>query len=179
MFGVMKGVKARHATDEGRDAGRPREATGGGADPDGGGEPPGRDDGRECRLTFASLPSTPRWARALARDTLRGWSLDDVADTVELLLSELVTNAVKVSEPDGVVRVAIRADGDRVRIEVSDGCAGSPHVDDPDPDTEGGRGLLLVSSISADWGTYPVRLRPGRPGGKVVWCEISTAGAVA
>lgn len=179
MFGVVKGVRARHATREEPDPGRRREATGGGTDPDGG-EPPGAGDGdggRACLLTFASLPSTPRWARALARDTLRGWALEDVVDTVELLLSELVTNAVKAGEPDGVVRVWIRATCDRVRIEVADGCAGRPHVDDPGPDTEGGRGLLLVSSISADWGSYPVPFPSGRATGKVVWCEIPTAAA--
>jgi anti-sigma regulatory factor (Ser/Thr protein kinase) len=177
MFAVVKGVRARHAMRDEVDQDRGREGTGGGTDPDGGAAPPGGDGPHACLLTFASLPSTPRWARALARDTLRGWALDSVTDTVELLLSELVTNAVKAGAPDAVVRVAIRATTDRIRIEVADGCAGSPHVDDPDPDTEGGRGLLLVSTISAEWGTYPAPLRPGKADGKVVWCEIPTAGA--
>lgn len=174
MFGVVMGDKARHAARGERTAGDRRDATGGGAP----GDEPGEEHDAEqpaehqCALTFAALPSTPRWARALAREALRGWGLEPRSDTVELLVSELVTNAVKASGAETVIRVAIHAAPDRLRIEVADGASGRPVLDDPGPDTEGGRGLLLVSEISAEWGTYPVRLGSGSATGKVVWCEI-------
>lgn len=180
MFGVVTGDRARHAARDEQAPHQRRDATGGGApggdeagDPEAGGtEPPEeREPEHQCTLTFAALPSTPRWARALAREALRGWGLEPLADTAELLLSELVTNAVKATCRDAVIRVTIRAGADRLRIEVTDRGAGRPRVDDPGPETESGRGLLLVSSISADWGTHPVRL-PSGASGKVVWCEI-------
>lgn len=182
MFGVVMGNKALQVGCEEPPPGPRREATGGGEageeavdgpEPDGA-EPVGEPAaGHQCTLTFAALPSTPRWARALARDALSGWGMESYADTVELLLSELVTNAVKAGGPKAVIRVAIRAAADRLRIEVADGATGRPHVDSPDSDTESGRGLLLVSEISTDWGTYPVRPGSGPATGKVVWCEIA------
>lgn len=183
MFGVVMGNKAVEVGCEEPPPGPRRGATGGGErgegavdGPDGAapaGEPAA---GHQCTLTFAALPSTPRWARALARDALSGWGMESYADTAELLLSELVTNAVKAGGPKAVIRIAIRAMADRLRIEVADGGTGRPHVDTPDSDTESGRGLLLVSAISTDWGTYPVR--PGSAAtGKVVWCEIAAGNA--
>lgn len=127
--------------------------------------------------TFTVLTSTPRWVRALGRGVLREWGLDTVVETVELVLSELVTNAVKMSDHGAAVRVVVRAGGGRVRIEVGDGSAGRPRVDEPEPDAEGGRGLLLVAAVGAGWGTYPLHRTPGGPPtGKVVWCEISIPG---
>ena len=127
--------------------------------------------------TFAVLTSTPRWVRALGRGVLREWGLDPIVETVELVLSELVTNAVKISDDGGAVRVVVRAGGGRVRVEVGDGSTGRPRISEPEPDAEGGRGLLLVAAVGAGWGTYPVHRTPGGPpAGKVVWCEISIPG---
>lgn len=168
MFGVVMGVRARHAAQEGRPPDQPRAATGGGAPATG----PAPETWHECALTFAALPSTPRWARALSREALRGWGMESLAETVELLLSELVTNAVKAGRQESVIRVTLRAGADRLRVEVADRGAGLPHVDDPDAENEGGRGMMLVSQVSADWGTYPVRFGSGTAVGKVVWCEI-------
>ena len=185
MFGVVSGNKALQAGHEEPPPGPRRGDTGDrapGEEAVDGPEPPPSDPGREpdaghqCALTLAALPSTPRWARALARDALRGWGMEAFADTVELLLSELVTNAVKAGGPKAVIRIVIRAAAGRVRIEVADGGFGAPHVDEPDTDTEGGRGLLLVSEISTAWGSYPVRLGSGAATGKVVWCEIAAEG---
>lgn len=180
MFGVAMGNKSLEVGCEKPPPGPRREATGGGGPgegavdaPDGAGPAGEPAAGHQCTLTFAALPSTPRWARALARDALTGWGMESYADTVELLLSELVTNAVKAGGPKAVIRIAIRATDDRLRIEVADGGSGRPRVDAPDSDTENGRGLLLVSEISADWGSYPVRLGSGAATGKVVWCEIA------
>lgn len=185
MFGVVMGNKAWQVGREEAPPGPRREATGegdsreeavDGAEPDGAEPVSGPAAGHQCTLTFAALPSTPRWARALARDALSGWGMESYADTVELLLSELVTNAVKAGGPKAVIRIAIRAADGRLRIEVADGATGRPRVDTPGPDTESGRGLLLVSEISADWGTYPVRPGSGTTG-KVVWCEIAAGNA--
>lgn len=131
---------------------------------------PGPRHGRRCGFTLAVLPSAPRWARALVRDALGRWGMDAYAHTAELLVSELVTNAVRAGGRETVVRMA--AEADRLRIEVADTGSGSPCVADPAPDAEDGHGLLVVSTISAEWGTYPVRLESGEAIGKVVWCEI-------
>lgn len=125
---------------------------------------------RRCGFTLAALPSAPRWARALVRDALVRWGMDSYAHTAELLVSELVTNAVNAGGRETVVRMT--AEAHRLRIEVADCGAGRPRVAEPAPDAEAGHGLLVVSTLSAEWGTYPVRLESGVTIGKVVWCEI-------
>lgn len=134
---------------------------------------PGPRHARRCGFTLAALPSAPRWARALVRDALVRWGMDAYAHTAELLVSELVTNAVNAGGRETVVRMT--AEVDRLRIEVADGGAGSPRVAEPAPDAEAGHGLLVVSTLSTEWGTYPVRLESGEAIGKVVWCEIPAA----
>lgn len=131
---------------------------------------PGPRHARRCGFTLAALPSAPRWARALVRDALVRWGMDSYAHTAELLVSELVTNAVNAGGRETVVRMT--AEVDRLRIEVADCGAGSPRVAEPAPDAEAGHGLLVVATLSAEWGSYPVRLESGATIGKVVWCEI-------
>lgn len=87
---------------------------------------------------------------------------------VELLASELITNAVKFGGRDGVVSVAVRADGALLRIEVSDGSRRSPAVDPDRPAHLGGHGMKLVETLSEDWGVVP-----GRAGGKTVWLTLA------
>ncbi|MFF1415349.1 ATP-binding protein [Streptomyces sp. NPDC058289] len=103
---------------------------------------------------------------AIARD----WQLpldEEYLQDLELLASEVITNAVEHTE--GTSIVCVRWTGVRVRVEVSDGdpCELIPAVSGPDE--ESGRGLLLVTSLAASWGTHPHRE------GKVVWFEIGPA----
>jgi hypothetical protein len=102
--------------------------------------------------------------------------MSGLAHDSELLVSELVTNAVKATAGHGqaAVRLRLSSDGTRVLIEVWDADPRPPAPKDlveygtPDPQEEGGRGLFLVAALSARWDWYPT----GEPMGKVVWCEI-------
>jgi anti-sigma regulatory factor (Ser/Thr protein kinase) len=115
--------------------------------------------------------SVPR-ARAVLQAALGDWGADqDVVGTAELMISELVTNALRVRVPrDRQVGVRIRhseADG-LLRLEVSDAGTGVPEVRAPGEDETSGRGLLLVESLAHRWG---VKKRACGIG-KTVWVEL-------
>ncbi|MFH0244612.1 ATP-binding protein [Streptomyces sp. HK10] len=122
--------------------------------------------------------SVPR-ARALLGSVLGEWRVgQDVLETAELVLSELVTNAVRVRVPNdrqvGVKIVHSQADG-LLRLEVSDAGDGWPKVRDPGEDETGGRGLMLVESLAHRWG---VRKRACGIG-KTVWAELKAPDLVS
>jgi anti-sigma regulatory factor (Ser/Thr protein kinase) len=134
-----------------------------------------------------ALPESVRSARLQARKVLRQWSREAFADTVELLVSELTTNAVRASamiagslREAGQARRAARvrfwltSDRHSVLIQVWDGGHCQPVRQDAGLDAEAGRGLLLVETLSAQWGCYapagPAGLDgPAGLGGKIVW----------
>ncbi len=110
---------------------------------------------------------------------LSDWGIDqDVTETAELVLSELVTNALRVPAPRdrqvGILIARSEADG-LLRLEVSDAGAGRPEVRNPGEDETGGRGLLLVEALAHRWG---VRDRPYGIG-KTVWAELKAPDIVA
>ncbi|MFD7701726.1 ATP-binding protein [Streptomyces caelestis] len=114
-----------------------------------------------------SLPWSPTAcssARTVIRDVLRQWGLDDLVPTAELLVSELVSNALR--HASGPLRLTLeRVSG--LRCLVSDGSADLPRPADAGPEDECGRGLLLVDMLAARWGCE------GGPEGKSVWFELS------
>jgi anti-sigma regulatory factor (Ser/Thr protein kinase) len=130
---------------------------------------------RRSSLELAVSPLSARtarhWAAALLAqaDPRRD---ADLIDTVMLLVSELVTNAIHaVSEVPGTcrprVRLAIVWSADVVRIEVHDSARSPvPSTCRRDDDDESGRGLAVISALASDWGWAP------EPPGKVVWCEV-------
>ncbi|MBC7290793.1 MAG: ATP-binding protein [Actinotalea sp.] len=87
---------------------------------------------------------------------------------VELLASELVTNAVKFGGEDGVVRVRVCADGAFLRMEVTDGSRVPPTVDTGRPAHLGGHGMKLVERLAHDWG-----VTRDAAGGKTVWLTLA------
>ncbi|GAA0233841.1 SpoIIE family protein phosphatase [Actinomadura nitritigenes] len=107
-------------------------------------------------------PSMVSRTRAQVAFKLAEWRLDAVADTVQLLVSELVTNALLHGAGAIVLRL-IR--GDALLCEVYDDGQDMPHLRHADATAESGRGLHLVSHIAACWGTHRT------DGGKVVWFE--------
>lgn len=128
-------------------------------------------------LPLGALPTATPCARLHARHVLWEWGLHTVADTAELLVSELVTNGVHASRAmEGRPPVWLRLSADKVRvlIEVWDG-----NIQPPEPrelndglpafGDEGGRGLFLVAMLSDHWNWYPTQ----EPEGKVVWCELT------
>jgi anti-sigma regulatory factor (Ser/Thr protein kinase) len=132
-------------------------------------------------LILGALPGAVPCARLHARQVLWEWRLDSIADTVELLVSELVTNGVKASrEMENVPPVWLRLSSDRVRvrIEVWDGNPYPPLPKGLGEDRipavaeESGRGLFLVETLSQRWNWYMSR----EWSGKVVWCELPAIG---
>jgi hypothetical protein len=125
------------------------------------------------RLELAALDTAPACARKHARLVVTEWGQAALADTTEILVSELVTNAVQASAglPSPVVGLWLASDHSSVVVHVRDGCHQMPARQDAGPDSPSGRGLLLVEALSKDWGTY----RTAR--GKVVWALIAAAEA--
>ncbi len=140
-----------------------------------------RDWPLQSYLELGALPSAVPSARLHARFVVAEWGLESIADTVELIVSELVTNAVKASrelEHLPPVWLGLSADDRQVLVAVWDGneepvqtlVAGGDGL--PDLDAESGRGLLLVESLSTDWGVY----WPKDSLGKVVWGVVTAPG---
>jgi anti-sigma regulatory factor (Ser/Thr protein kinase) len=107
-------------------------------------------------------------ARRFVTTTLHSWQLDDLAADAQLLVSELVTNAVLHAR--SVTRVEIVRTGDHVRVSVCDTSASQPRVRDYGPDAVTGRGMLLVDRIAQRWGVRAL------DEGKCVWFEIDARG---
>ena len=128
----------------------------------------------QTRLELHALPTAVACARGHARSVALEWGLPDLADTLALLVSELMTNAVRASaglaasEPP-VVRLWLVCDQASVVIHVWDPSTQMPARRDAGPDAEGGRGLLVVDALGTDWGAYRT------DDGKVVWVMISLA----
>ncbi|MCG6494689.1 SpoIIE family protein phosphatase [Kitasatospora sp. A2-31] len=104
-----------------------------------------------------------RRARALVREQLAAWHLETLSDTTELLVSELVTNAVRVAR-DQVQLQLIRVD--KLLVEVSDDNHNLPSLEPAEQLGETGRGLTLVTKLAEHWGTARKAV------GKVVWFEL-------
>ncbi|MEU8569078.1 ATP-binding protein [Streptomyces pathocidini] len=131
------------------------------------------------RLPLPHTPLATPQARRHVRDVLRTWGLGggELADSVELVTSELVTNAVRHAVcpcgcTRGVIALALWLQEARLRVEVGDPDRTPPWWPKGEPDTDGlgGRGLAIVMSLAKDWGCYTRAVR-----GKVVWCEFATA----
>ncbi|HJD82838.1 SpoIIE family protein phosphatase/ATP-binding protein [Kitasatospora aureofaciens] len=107
-------------------------------------------------------PAAVARVRAGVAERLTEWGLDEMAFATELIVSELVTNAIRYA----VGPIQLRLLRDRALIcEVSDGSSTSPHLRYAVSTDEGGRGLFLVAQLSERWGTRYT------PNGKVIWAE--------
>ncbi|MBX7547543.1 SpoIIE family protein phosphatase [Streptomyces sp. NPDC004232] len=118
-----------------------------------------------------TLPREPKSvgrAREFARDQLQSWDLEALVDTTELLVSELVTNALRYGE--GEIRLRLLLDRTLV-CEVWDSGLVQPRRRRARDTDEGGRGLQLVGLLSAAWGSRRT------PRGKTVWFELPLPGA--
>ncbi|MER8156286.1 ATP-binding protein [Streptomyces sp. NPDC094472] len=130
-------------------------------------------------LRLAAVPTAVGCSRMFVGHTLKLWQLEEHAETATLVMSELVTNAVKASgiaEPEPkswrimaehVIGIQLRAIEASLYVEVWDRTEVTPVRKNPSLEAEGGRGLLLVDQLAKRWDTY----RP-RVGGKVVWAEL-------
>lgn len=132
-------------------------------------------------LELGVLRSAVPCARLHAKQVAWEWGLDGLAEAVELVVSELVTNGLRAAVGitgsryrgrwvPGVppVRLWLHSDRQSVLVQVWDGNGRRPERRQPDPEAVGGRGLLLVEALSAEWGIY----QPEQSTGKVVWALI-------
>lgn len=113
------------------------------------------------------VPAAVPCARRRTRRVLAGWDLAGLREQAELVVSELVTNAVAASRAvrtDAPVRLWLLTDGARVGIAVWDANPRLPVLAEPDGLAESGRGLLLVDSLAGRWDAQATP----RLGGKVV-----------
>ncbi|MGI5348685.1 SpoIIE family protein phosphatase [Streptomyces sp. CA-250714] len=122
------------------------------------------------QMAVTISPGDPRSlheARHALRTALHRWSLGSLADTAELLASEMATNALLHTEGDATLTARpVRNGGRAVRIAVTDTSPTSPQRRAATEQSTSGRGLMLIEELATDWGVEP------RGNGKRVWCEI-------
>jgi serine phosphatase RsbU (regulator of sigma subunit)/anti-sigma regulatory factor (Ser/Thr protein kinase) len=117
---------------------------------------------------FPARESAVSEARERATSQLASWEAPmETALTVELVVSELVTNAVRYGAGNSLELRLIR-DGSTLICEVSDASSTSPHLKRARSDDEGGRGLFIVAQMSERWGVRFTRT------GKTIWTRIRT-----
>lgn len=116
---------------------------------------------------YSPRDSAPSRARRDVTLCLHTWGLDHLIDDARLIISELVTNAIRHTRTRRV-GVSVTRHPDRVRIVVTDTSRATPVPADPGPDAEAGRGLQLIDQVATRWGSD--RLSTG----KRVWVELAT-----
>ena len=124
---------------------------------------------------FAPLPTAPGMARGHVRATLAQWGLGELADTTEMIASELTANAVNASaalQAAGsvpVIRLCLITDGETLVVECWDRAPGLPSLRQTSELAETGRGLAIIDSLTGgSWGWQAANGHVG----KCVWAEI-------
>ena len=128
-----------------------------------------RSDAPRRRFGFAHSIDSPCAARAAVARAVDDLQLQPLSDDLQLVVSELVTNAIRYAEPP--VELEIEADEDTVTVAVADGSGGRPQPRSPSLDAEGGRGLLLIDLLAAESGVRP------EPPGKTIWASFNRTAA--
>lgn len=130
-------------------------------------------DGVVCALRPTSASS--RAAREFATTTLRSWGLNELVDDAVVIVSELVTNAVRHGVPpyaaaagDAPIKLSMVRQGLFVVFIVTDPSDQDPRMRPADDVCENGRGLHVIEALSRVWGWTPL---PGT--GKAVWAALS------
>ncbi|WP_406281453.1 ATP-binding protein [Streptomyces sp. NBC_00209] len=138
------------------------------------------------RITLADTPNAVGLARLHTTRLLSSWGVPaGVVETARLLVSELTTNAVQhpkeglppvslfsAERTVQTLELSLEVARGAVRVAVWDRDATPPVLKAPESEATSGRGILIIESLSRDWGCYPAR--GGLPG-KVVWAEIDLA----
>ena len=125
---------------------------------------------RHAEITLAPRPNSPRLAREFISGMCLSWDAPDFLEPGNLVVSELVTNAVTHAETD--VRVDVSLSDDALTVSVHDDAPGEPVIQQPSRNNLGGRGLAMVAAFAESWG-----VRRERPG-KTVWCRLAAPAAV-
>ena len=120
---------------------------------------------RRVRLTTG--PAAAAEARCLVRTAIRSWDVPVDPDTAVLLACELVTNAIR-HETGPSITLVVSCSRGRLRVDVHDTARSLPTVADAPVDAETGRGLMLVATLSDEWGIYRT------PAGKAVYFALAS-----
>ncbi|WP_328540527.1 SpoIIE family protein phosphatase [Streptomyces sp. NBC_00344] len=115
--------------------------------------------------TLSNDPAAVAGARESVEAKLADWGLEQHSFTTALVISELVTNAVRYSDGDIDLRLVL--DGPSLVCEVTDDSSTAPHLRHAEEGDEGGRGLYITSQVSTRWGTRP------EARGKTIWAELA------
>ncbi len=121
----------------------------------------------EAHASFSPETVSASQARRFVTDTLESWGRDGLAATASLLVTELAANAVL--HAGTTFEVVVREGAERVRVEVHDSNGVLPAPRRYSNTAATGRGLLLVDSMSAEWGAEPTT------DGKRVWFELDSS----
>ncbi|MFF4345781.1 SpoIIE family protein phosphatase [Streptomyces sp. NPDC001530] len=123
------------------------------------------------QVTTWDIPADPALVAPIRKqvaDQLDTWGLSEATFTAELVVSELVTNAIRYGEPP--IRLRLIHDATILIFEVSDSNHTAPHLRRAKTFDEGGRGLLLVAQLTQRWGSRHTAE------GKTIWAEMSLVG---
>jgi anti-sigma regulatory factor (Ser/Thr protein kinase) len=121
---------------------------------------------RECHVRLAACAAAPAQARSQVRVAISAWDARIDGDLAVLLTSELVTNAI-AHEPGETITLVISCSRDQLRVDVHDTSLALPVLAAAAADAETGRGLMLIATLSAEWGFYRC------PGGKAVYFTLA------
>jgi anti-sigma regulatory factor (Ser/Thr protein kinase) len=121
---------------------------------------------RPRRIALAAGPSAAAEARRQVRAAIDAWDVPVDPEVAVLLTSELVTNAIR-HEPGETVLLSLTCACGQLRVDVHDTSCSVPVPAHAPPDAEAGRGLMLVASLSADWGFRRT------PAGKAVYFTLA------
>ena len=133
--------------------------------------PNGADSSRQLRMTLPAVSHSVRLSRHATRAVLTAWQLAHVDEAASLLVSELVTNAVRHARGIDVVTVNLYAGRTWLRIEVQDTDRHWPQPRIPGRLDDSGFGFVLVDALASNWGVRETEA------GKAVWAELDTRSA--
>ncbi len=117
-------------------------------------------------MTLLTADRAVRLARQATRDALATWRLAYLEETAVLLVSELVTNAVRHARDSDAITLELQAAGTWLRIEVQDADPRWPQPRTPAGFDESGFGFVLVDALAGKWGVRETAT------GKAVWAEV-------
>jgi anti-sigma regulatory factor (Ser/Thr protein kinase) len=121
---------------------------------------------RHFLLPFEAVPETVGQLRHMAGLQLATWGAAHLTDAVTLAVSELATNVIRHVGEGAPAALVMETRDDVIRLELHDTGAAMPHAQHSGPEDLQGRGLALVSAVSAGWSATPT------PTGKAVCCEF-------
>jgi anti-sigma regulatory factor (Ser/Thr protein kinase) len=133
--------------------------------------PSGADSSRQLYMTLPAVSHSVRLSRYATRAVLTAWQLAHLDEAASLLVSELVTNAVRHARGIDVVTVNLHAGRTWLRIEVQDTDRHWPQPRIPGKHDDSGFGFILVDALASNWGVRETEA------GKAVWAELDTRSA--